>query len=93
MHKFGACLDPRQRGIARMGLLDMSQDELLTVYSLLDKAQQTSFPLLCKAIATLLRSSGRASTLRCDVHIHTVSPGNLVHTANAMARVLSRGPV
>ncbi len=76
-----------------MGLLDMSQDELLTVYSLLDKAQQTSFPLLCKAIATLLRSSGRASTLRCDVHIHTVSPGNLVHTANAMARVLSRGPV
>ena len=71
----------------------MSQDELLTVYSLLDKAQQTSFPLLCKAIATLLRSSGRAFTLRWKVHILTMPLGNLVYTPYAMARLLSRGPV
>ena len=76
-----------------MGLIDMSQDELLTVYSLLDKAQQTSFPLLCKAIATLLRSSGGASTLRWKVHILMMPLGTLVQTLHATARVLSRGPV
>ena len=76
-----------------MGLLDMSQDELLTVYSLLDKAQQTSFPLLCKAIATLLRSSGRAFTLQWKVHILTRPLGNFVHAPYAVARVLSRGLV
>ena len=76
-----------------MGLLDMSQDELLTVYSLLDKAQQTSFPLLCKAIATLLRSSGGAFTLRWGVHILRMPLGKLVYAPHARTRALSRGPV
>jgi hypothetical protein len=41
-----------------MGLLDMNQDELLTIYSLLGKEQQAVFPLLCKAFAAILRRSG-----------------------------------
>lgn len=44
-----------------MGLMDVSQDELLKIYSLLGRQQQTTFPLLCKAIASVLRSSGKRS--------------------------------
>ena len=41
-----------------MGLLNVNQDELLSIYSLLGKEQQVVFPLLCKAFAAILRSSG-----------------------------------
>ena len=47
--------------LGKMGLLDVNQDELLTIYSLLGKEQQNVFPLLCKAFAAILRNSGEHS--------------------------------
>jgi len=46
-----------------MGLLDV-RDELLTIYSLVGRQEQNLFPLLCKAIASALRASGKALSWR-----------------------------
>ena len=39
-------------------LLDIGQDELLYIYSLLGRQQQAAFPQLCRSIAAILRASG-----------------------------------
>ena len=46
-----------------MGLLDV-RDELLTIYSLVGRQEQNLFSLLCKAIASALRASGKALAWR-----------------------------
>ena len=44
-------------------LLDVGQDELLYIYSLLGRQQQAVFPMLCRSIASILRASGEYSWL------------------------------
>ena len=39
-------------------LLDVGQDELLYICSLLGRQQQAAFPMLCRSIASILRTSG-----------------------------------
>ena len=39
-------------------LLDVGQDELLYIYSLVGRQQRAVFPLLCRSIASILRVSG-----------------------------------
>ena len=39
-------------------LLDIGQDELLCIYSLLGRQQQAVFPMLCRSIASILLASG-----------------------------------
>ncbi len=55
-------------------LLDVGQDELLYICSLLGRQQQAAFPMLCRSIASILRASGEfnlASCQKCDLALYS----------------------
>lgn len=58
-------------------LLDIGQDELLYIYSLVGRQQQTVFPLLCRSIASILLASGESRLASCQDWVS--SPYNLFY--------------